>query len=174
MYIKEVQGILNKLGGYLKIVGVKAGITEIPHRLHGDYFLNIEDINKPQLKQAANLMSNDHHAFNLALAKRLKDFAGEIGDEYAERAIDVIDKLAELDSLHASKQRAKEAGLKSIDVEACNHLKALDRFDSFEMCTLREVGGYLEAVGIRAGVTSMPYPRLIASSLESWTSTSPS
>lgn len=79
MYIEEVEKILNKLGGYLKIVGIKAGITKIPYRLHGDYFLKIEDIDKPQLKQAANLMSNDHHAFNLALAKRLEYFAGERG-----------------------------------------------------------------------------------------------
>ena len=79
MYIEEVQKILRKLGGYLKAVGVEAGITKIPHRLHGDYFLKIEDINKPQLKQAADLMSNDHHAFNLALAKRLEHFAGKMG-----------------------------------------------------------------------------------------------
>lgn len=79
MYIEEVQKILRKLGGYLKAVGVEAGITKIPHRLHGDYFLKIEDIDKPQLKQAADLMSNDHHAFNLALAKRLEHFAGKMG-----------------------------------------------------------------------------------------------
>lgn len=57
MYIEEVQAILRKLGGYLKVVGVEAGITRIPYRVHGDYFLKFEDINKPQLKQAAELMS---------------------------------------------------------------------------------------------------------------------
>ena len=79
MYIEEVQGILKKLGGYLKAVGIEAGIIEIRYRLHGNYFIKIEDINKPQLKQAADLMSNDHHAFNLALAKRLEHFAGKRG-----------------------------------------------------------------------------------------------
>lgn len=79
MYIEEVQEILKKLGGYMKTVGVEAGITKIPYRLHGDYSLKIEDINKPQLKQAADLISNDHNAFNLALAKRLEYFAGERG-----------------------------------------------------------------------------------------------
>ena len=78
MYIEEVEKILDKLGGYLKIVGVKAGITKIPYRLHGDYFLKIEDIDKPQLKQAANLMSEDSSTFTLAAAKRLKEFAGEM------------------------------------------------------------------------------------------------
>lgn len=63
MYIEEVQGILNKLGGYLKIVGVKAGVERIPYSLHGNYFLKIEDIDKPLLKQAAGLMSNDHNTF---------------------------------------------------------------------------------------------------------------
>ena len=130
MYIEEVQGILNKLGGYLKAVGVEAGITKIPYRLHGDYFLKIEDINKSQLKQAADLMSNDHNAFHLALAKRLKDFAGKIGGgEYAERAIDVIDKLAELDNLHASKQREKEEDLKNSADKAHDHLKAFRSFN---------------------------------------------
>lgn len=129
MYIKEVQGILNKLGGYLKIVGVKAGITEIPYRLHGNYFLKIEDIDKSQLKQAARLMSNDHNAFNLALAQRLEHFAGEIGGDYAERAIDIIDKLAELDNLHANKQHEKEEDLKSSAAKAYNSLKAFKTFN---------------------------------------------
>lgn len=96
MYIKEVQGILDKLGGYLEAVGVKAGIKEIPYRLHGDYFIKIAHLNKPKLKQAGNLMSDDHHAFNLALTERLKDFAGEIDSEYAECAAEVIAALAEL------------------------------------------------------------------------------
>lgn len=87
MYIEEVEKILDKLGGYLKIVGVKAGITKIPYGLHGDYFLKIEDIDKPQLKQAAELMSNDHHAFNLALAKRLEYFAGERGGASMQNAL---------------------------------------------------------------------------------------
>lgn len=129
MYIEEVEKILDKLGGYLKIVGIKAGITKIPYRLHGDYFLKIEDIDKPQLKQAANLMSNDHHAFNIALAKRLEYFAGERGGEYAERAIGVIDQLAELDNLHANKQREKEEDLKNSAAKAYNSLKAFKTFN---------------------------------------------
>jgi hypothetical protein len=151
MYLKEVQAILKKLGGYLKTVGVEAGITTIPYRLHGDYFIKIKDINKPRLKQAANLMSNDHHAFNLALTKRLKDFAGERGGEYAERAIDVIDKLAELDNLHATKHPAQvHSGTPQ------NQGRDVWMYDSFAMTTLREVGDYLDAVGINAGVTAPP------------------
>ena len=124
MYIEEVQGILNKLGGYLKIVGVKAGVERIPYSLHGNYFLKIEDIDKPLLKQAAGLMSNDHNTFNLALAQRLEHFASKMGGEYAERAIGVIDKLAELDNLHANKQCEKEGDLKNAAAKARNSLKA--------------------------------------------------
>ena len=123
MYIEEVQGILNKLGGYLKIVGVKAGVERIPYSLHGNYFLKIEDIDKPLLKQAAGLMSNDHNTFNLALAQRLEHFASKMGGEYAERAIGVIDKLAELDNLHANKQCEKEEDLKNAAAKAYNRLK---------------------------------------------------
>lgn len=125
MYIEEVQRILNKLGGYLKAVGVEAGITKIPYRLHGDYFLKIEDINKSQLKQAANLMSEDSSTFTLAAAKRLKDFAGEMDSEYAECAAEVIAALAELDKLHASKQREKKvAGFKNAAAKAYSRLNA--------------------------------------------------
>lgn len=74
-------------------------------------------------------MSNDHHAFNLALAERIKDFAGEMGGEYAERAIEVIDKLAELDNLHASKQREKKEDLENSAAKAYNSLKAFKMFD---------------------------------------------
>ena len=158
MYIEEVQKILDKHGGDLEIVGVKAGITKIPYRLHGDYFIEITNMNKRQLKQAGNLMSNDPNAFNLALAERLKDFVNDASDEYAEHAIAVIDKLVELDNLYAGKQHAKEAGHKDTYVEAYEYYKAFNRYDSFEMQTLREVGDYLEAVGVRAGVTSPPYP----------------
>lgn len=124
MYIEEVEKILDKLGGYLKIVGIKAGITKIPYRLHGDYFLKIEDIDKPQLKQAANLMSEDSSTFTLAAAKRLKEFAGEMDGEYAERSAEVIVALAELDKLHASIQRKKKvAGLKNAAAKAYSRLK---------------------------------------------------
>lgn len=158
MYIKEVQKILDKHGGYLEIVGVKAGITKIPYRLHGDYFIKIVRMNERQLEQAGNLMSNNPSAFNLALAERLKDFVDDASDEYAERAIAVIDKLVELDNLHAGKQRAKEAGHKDTYVEAYERYKAFNRYDSFEMQTRREMSDYLKAVGINAGVTYPPYP----------------
>lgn len=149
MYIEEVQRILDKHGGYLEIVGVKAGITKIPYRLHGNYFIKIEHMNEHLLRQAGNLMSNDPRAFNLALAERLKDFVDDASDEYAERAIGIIDKLAELDNLNVGTQQEKEEYLKNY----ASHI-----YDSFEMQTLREVGDYLGAVGVRAGVTSMPYP----------------
>lgn len=124
MYIEEVQGILNKLGGYLKIVGVKAGVERIPYSLHGNYFFKIEDIDKPLLKQAAGLMSNDHNTFNLALAQRLEHFASEMDSEYAECAAEVIAALAELNKLHASIQREKKvAGLKNAAAKAYNRLK---------------------------------------------------
>lgn len=129
MYIEEVQKILRKLGGYLKAVGIEAGIIEIRYRLHGNYFIKIVDMDKPQLKQAADLMSNDHNTFHLALAQRLEHFAGALGGEYAERAIDVIDKLAELDKLHASKQREKEVNLKNSAAKAHNSLKAFSSFN---------------------------------------------
>lgn len=129
MYIEEVQGILNKLGGYLKIAGVKAGIERIPYSLHGNYFLKIEDIDKPLLKQAAGLMSDDHNTFNLALAQRLEHFASKMGGGYAERAIGVIDKLAELDNLHANKQCEKEEDLKNAAAKARNSFKAFKSFN---------------------------------------------
>lgn len=149
MYIEEVQKILDEHSSYLEMIGVEPGITKIPYRLHGDYFIEIANMNKRQLIQAGNLMSNDPNAFNLALAERLKDFVNDASDEYAERAIGIIGKLAELDNLNVGKQHEKEGYLKSY---------AAHIYDSFEMQTLREVGGYLEAVGVRAGVTSMPYP----------------
>lgn len=96
MYIKEVQKILNKHSSYLEIVGVKAGITKIPYRLHGDYFIEIANMNERQLEQAANLMSKNYSTFTRAATKRLKHFAGEMGGEYAERSAGVIDALAKL------------------------------------------------------------------------------
>lgn len=59
-------------------------------------FIEIVDINKTRLKQAANLMSEDYGAFTRAATKRLKYFAGEMGGEYAERVADIIDALAKL------------------------------------------------------------------------------
>lgn len=150
MYIEEVEKILDELGGYLEIVGVKTGVKTIPYRLHGDYFIQIANANKCQLKQAGTLMSNDHHAFHLALAQRLEHFAGEMGGEYAERATGVIDMLAELGNLHVSNQCEKEADLEYLAA------KAGRMYDSFAMTTLREVGDYLKSVGIRAGVTAPP------------------
>lgn len=149
MYIEEVQKILDKHSSYLEIVGVEPGIKEIPYRLHGNYFIKIEHMNEHLLKQVGNLMSNDPNAFNFALAERLKGFVDDASDEYAERAITVIDKLAELDNLNVGTQQEKEEYLKNY----ASHI-----YDSFEMQTLREVGDYLRAVGVRAGVTSMPYP----------------
>ena len=150
MYIEEVQKILNKHSSYLEMVGVEPGITKIPYRLHGDYFIEIANINKRQLMQAGNLMSNDPNAFNLALAERLKDFVDDASDEYAERAIGIIDKLAELDNLQAGEQLEEEEYLIK---NYATHI-----YDSFEMQTLREMSDYLKAVGVRAGVTSPPYP----------------
>lgn len=149
MYIEEVQKILAKHSSYLKMVGIEPGITKIPYRLHGDYFIEIANMNKHQLEQAGNLMSDAPNAFNLALAERLKDFVDEASDEYAERAIGIIDKLAELDNLHAGNQHEEAADLENY---------AAHIYDSFEMQTLREVGGSLKSVGIRAGVTYPPYP----------------
>lgn len=149
MYIEEVQKILDKHSGYLETVGIEPGIKEIPYRLHGNYFIKIERMNEHLLKQAGNLMSDDSNAFNLALAERLKDFVGGASDEYAERAIGIIDKLAELDNLHAGEQREYEEYLENFAGRA---------YDSFEMVTLREMGGSLKAVGVRAGVTFPPYP----------------
>lgn len=149
MYIEEVQKILDKHSSYLEIVGVEPGIKEIPYRLHGNYFIKIEHMNEHLLRQAGSLMSNDPNAFNLALAERLKDFVDDARDEYAYRAIGIIDKLAELDNLNVGTQQEKEEYLKNY----ASHI-----YDSFEMQTLREVGDYLGAVGVRAGVTSMPYP----------------
>lgn len=150
MYIEEVEKILDKLGGYLKIVGVETGIKIIPYRLHGDYFIKIANVNKRQLKQAANLMSNNHHVFIQALAQRLKDFASEMCGEYSECAIGVIDMLTELNNLHASKQCEKGVDLENLAAGAGR------MYDSFAMTTLREVGDHLKSAGIRAGVTAPP------------------
>lgn len=114
---------LREVGDYLEAVGITAGVTSKPYPT-SDKFIQIVDMNKPQLKQAANLMSEDSSAFTLAAAKRLKDFAGEMDSEYAARAAEVIAALAELDKLHASTQHEKKvAGLKNAAAKAYNRLK---------------------------------------------------
>ena len=52
-----------------------------------------------------------------------------MGGEYAERAIGVIDKLAELNNLHANKQCEKEEDLKNAAAKARNSLKAFKSFN---------------------------------------------
>lgn len=114
---------LREVGDYLEAVGITAGVTSMPYPTH-DKFINIVDMNKPQLEQAANLMSEDSSTFTLAAAKRLKEFAGEMDGEYAERSAEIIVALAELDKLHASIQRKKKvAGLKNAAAKAYNRLK---------------------------------------------------
>ena len=115
---------LREVGDHLEAVGITAGVTSMPYPTHHK-FIQIVDTNKPQLKQAANLMSEDSSTFTLAAAKRLKDFAGEMDSEYAECAAEVIAALAELDKLHASKQREKKvAGFKNAAAKAYSRLNA--------------------------------------------------
>lgn len=114
---------LREVGDYLEAVGITAVVTPKPYPA-SDKFIRIVDMNKPQLTQAANLMSEDSSAFNLAAAKRLKDFVGEMDGEYAECAAEVIVALAELDKLHASIQREKKvAGLMNAAAKAYSRLK---------------------------------------------------
>lgn len=114
---------LREVGDHLEAVGISANVTPMPYPTHHK-FIRIVDMNEPQLKQATNLMSEDSSTFTLAAAKRLKDFAGEMDSEYAERAADIIAALAELDNLHARKQREKKvAGLKNSAAKAYNRLK---------------------------------------------------
>ena len=114
---------LREVGDDLETVGITAGVTSKPYPT-SDKFIQIVDMNKPQLKQAANLMSEDSSTFTLAAAKRLKEFAGEMDGEYAERSAEVIVALAELDKLHASIQRKKKvAGLKNAAAKAYSRLK---------------------------------------------------
>lgn len=114
---------LREVGDDLETVGITAGVTSKPYPI-SDKFIQIVDMNKPQLKQAANLMSEDSSTFTLAAAKRLKEFAGEMDGEYAERSAEVIVALAELDKLHASIQRKKKvAGLKNAAAKAYSRLK---------------------------------------------------
>lgn len=115
---------LREVGDHLEAVGITAVVTSPPYPWYD--FIEIVDINKPQLKQATNLMSEDSSTFTLAAAKRLKYFAGEMDSEYAECAAEVIVALAELDKLHASKQREKKvAGFKNAAAKAYNRLKGL-------------------------------------------------
>ena len=114
---------LREVGDDLETVGITAVVTSKPYPT-SDKFIQIVDMNKPQLKQAANLMSEDSSTFTLAAAKRLKEFAGEMDGEYAERSAEVIVALAELDKLHASIQRKKKvAGLKNAAAKAYSRLK---------------------------------------------------
>ncbi len=114
---------LREVGDDLETVEITAGVTSKPYPT-SDKFIQIVDMNKPQLKQAANLMSEDSSTFTLAAAKRLKEFAGEMDGEYAERSAEVIVALAELDKLHASIQRKKKvAGLKNAAAKAYSRLK---------------------------------------------------
>lgn len=114
---------LREVGSYLRAVGITAVVTSKPYPT-SDKFIKIVDINKPLLKQATTLMSEDSNTFTLAAAKRLKYFASEMDSEYAECAAEVIAALAELNKLHASIQREKKvAGLKNAAAKACNRLK---------------------------------------------------
>lgn len=114
---------LREVGSYLRAVGITAVVTSKPYPT-SDKFIEIVDINKPLLKQATTLMSEDSNTFTLAAAKRLKYFASEMDSEYAECAAEVIAALAELNKLHASIQREKKvAGLKNAAAKAYNRLK---------------------------------------------------
>lgn len=114
---------LREVGSYLRAVGITAVVTSKPYPT-SDKFIQIVDINKPLLKQATTLMSEDSNTFTLAAAKRLKYFASEMDSEYAECAAEVIAALAELNKLHASIQREKKvAGLKNAAAKAYNRLK---------------------------------------------------
>ena len=114
---------LREVGSYLRAVGITAVVTSKPYPT-SDKFIEIVDINKPLLKQATTLMSEDSSTFTLAAAKRLKYFAGEMDSEYAECAAEVIAALAELDKLHASIQRKKKvAGVKNAAAKAYSRLK---------------------------------------------------
>ena len=114
---------LREVGSYLRAVGITAVVTSKPYP-PSDKFIKIVDINKPLLKQATTLMSEDSNTFTLAAAKRLKYFASEMDSEYAECAAEVIAALAELNKLHASIQREKKvAGLKNAAAKAYNRLK---------------------------------------------------
>lgn len=115
---------LREVGDDLETVGITAGVTSKPYPNSDKFILQIVDMNKPQLEQAANLMSEDSSTFTLAAAKRLTEFAGEMDGEYAERSAEVIVALAELDKLHASIQRKKKvAGLKNAAAKAYSRLK---------------------------------------------------
>lgn len=114
---------LREVGSYLRAVGITAVVTSKPYPT-SDKFIKIVDINKPLLKQATTLMSEDSNTFTLAAAKRLKYFASEMDSEYTECAAEVIAALAELNKLHASIQREKKvAGLKNAAAKAYNRLK---------------------------------------------------
>ncbi len=70
--------------------------VEIVYTVHG------------RLKRAADLMSNDHSEFALAVAERLKEFAG-IGGKYEQQAAAVINSLTELDRVHRITELEHEA-----------------------------------------------------------------
>jgi hypothetical protein len=121
MYEKRT---LHEVDGYLKAVGITACVSSI-HYPTSKKFIRLVDADKLKLKQATSLMSEDSDTFTLAAAKRLKDFAGEMDGEYAERAADVIAALAELNKLHARIQREKKvARFKNAAAKAYNRLNA--------------------------------------------------
>lgn len=92
----------------LNRVGITTGVRDDPYNNLGGASVEIVYTVHGRLKRAADLMSNDHSEFILAVAERLKEFAG-IGGKYEQQAAAVINALTELDRVHRIVELEHEA-----------------------------------------------------------------
>nr|DAR47314.1 MAG TPA: hypothetical protein [Caudoviricetes sp.] len=92
----------------LNRIGITTGVRDDRYGDPAGAFVEIVYTVHGRLKRAADLMSNDHSEFALAVAERLKEFAG-IGGKYEQQAAAVINALTELDRVHRITELENEA-----------------------------------------------------------------
>ena len=92
----------------LNRIGITTGVQSNPYNDPANASIAIVYTVHGRLKCAADLMSNDHSEFSLAVAARLKEFAS-IGGKYEQQAAAVIDALTELDRVHRITELEREA-----------------------------------------------------------------
>lgn len=92
----------------LNRIGITTDVQSNPYNDPANASIAIVYAAHGRLKRAADLMSNDHSEFALAVAARLKEFAS-IGGKYEQQAAAVIDALTELDRVHRITELEREA-----------------------------------------------------------------
>ena len=89
-------------------IGITTGVQDERYGDHAGASVVIVYTVHGRLKRAADLMSNDHSEFALAVAARLKEFAS-IGGKYEQQAAAVINALTELDRVYRITELEHEA-----------------------------------------------------------------